>query len=305
MPLTREQSNYINTGGTIFLPSVAIDNNLGVRGTSTLNSLIVNSTSSFNDLVSINAPVTIRTSLNAPSTTFTIINDGNGDPLQVYRNQEAGVIARRYNGSYTAQTPVLAGQREAFFVAGGYDGTSNWINNAAVNFLAAEDQTTTAKGSYITFETTTSGTTGRVERMRIDGTGTVKYGTQVAETVTVSATSANTTVAYDVLTNKNVLYYTSNAGADWTFNVRGNATTTLNSMMDIGQSLTVVFMNTNGATAYRATALQIDGSAVTPKWFGGTAPTTGNASSIDVYTYNIIKTASATYTVLASQNKFA
>jgi hypothetical protein len=75
--------------------------------------------------------------------------------------------------------------------------------------------------------------------------------------------------------------------------------------MSTGQSVTVVFRNTNGATAYYASAFQIDGSAVTPKWQGGTAPTAGNASSIDAYSFVITKTASATYTVLAALTKFA
>ena len=75
--------------------------------------------------------------------------------------------------------------------------------------------------------------------------------------------------------------------------------------MSIGQSLTVVFLNTNTASAFYPTAFQIDGSAVTPKWQGGTAPSSGNANSIDSYSYTIIKTASATYTVLASQTRFA
>lgn len=145
-----------------------------------------------------------------------------------------------------------------------------------------------------------------LERMRISGLGIIKFSAALAEAVTVySLAGAATTVTYDVLTNKNVLYYTGTATANWTFNVRGSATVTLNTLMDIGQSLTVVFMNTNGTTAYYPTAFQIDGTAVTPKWFGGTAPSAGNASSVDVYTYNIIKTASATYTVLASQSRFA
>jgi len=49
----------------------------------------------------------------------------------------------------------------------------------------------------------------------------------------------------------------------------------------------------------------MDGSSVTPKWQGGTAPTAGNASSVDVYAYTVIKTANATFTVLASQSRFA
>jgi len=76
--------------------------------------------------------------------------------------------------------------------------------------------------------------------------------------------------------------------------------------MDVGDSLTVVFLVTQGSTAYYNSAVQIDGTSVTPKWQGGSAPTAGNASSIDVYTYTIIKTAATpTYTVFASQTKFA
>jgi hypothetical protein len=62
-----------------------------------------------------------------------------------------------------------------------------------------------------------------------------------------------------------------------------------------------------GTTAFYSTAVQIDGSTagVTLKWQGGTAPTAGNASSVDAYTYTIIKTASASFTVLAAQTQFA
>jgi hypothetical protein len=75
--------------------------------------------------------------------------------------------------------------------------------------------------------------------------------------------------------------------------------------MSTGQSLTVAFLVTQGATAYYNSAVQVDGSSVTPKWQGGTAPTAGNASSVDIYTYTIVKTGSAAFTVFASQTKFA
>jgi len=123
------------------------------------------------------------------------------------------------------------------------------------------------------------------------------------ETATVSATAATGTINYDAATQA-VLYYTSNATANWTLNLRGSGTLSLNSMLAIGQSLTVAFLVQQGGTAYYPTALQVDGSSITPKWQGGTAPTSGNTNSIDVYTYTIIKTANATYTVLASQTKF-
>jgi hypothetical protein len=63
-------------------------------------------------------------------------------------------------------------------------------------------------------------------------------------------------------------------------------------------------MNTNGTTAYYPTAITVDGASVTPKWQGGSTPSSGNTSAIDVYTYTIIKTGSAAFTVLASQTKF-
>jgi hypothetical protein len=124
------------------------------------------------------------------------------------------------------------------------------------------------------------------------------------ERLTVSATAAATTVQFDALT-QGVLYYTSNATANWTLNVRGDSGTTLNSMLTTGDSMTIVFLVTQGSTAYYGSALTIDGSAVTPKYITGTAFSAGNASSIDSYVYTIIKTGSATFTVLASQTKFA
>ena len=124
------------------------------------------------------------------------------------------------------------------------------------------------------------------------------------ETATVSATAATGTIAYNI-TTQSVLYYTSNASANWTVNFRASSGTTLNTAMSVGESVTAVFMVTQGATAYFNNAVQVDGSSVTPKWSGGTAPSSGSANSIDVYSYVIIKTGSAAFTVLASKTNFA
>jgi hypothetical protein len=124
------------------------------------------------------------------------------------------------------------------------------------------------------------------------------------EGVTISATAATGTIAYNV-TDQSVLYYTTNASGNWTLNVRGNGTTSLNALMVTGESVTIAFLVTNGATAYYQSAFQVDGSAVTPKWQGGTAPTSGSASAIDAYTITIVKTGAATFTAFAAQTKFA
>jgi hypothetical protein len=125
-----------------------------------------------------------------------------------------------------------------------------------------------------------------------------------AETVTISATAATGTINYDV-TTQSVVYYTSNASANWTMNFRASSGTSLNTAMSTGQSVTVVFMATNGSTAYYNNAITVDGTSVTPKYQGGIAWTYGTASGIDAYTYTIIKTGSAAFTVLASQIRFA
>ena len=125
-----------------------------------------------------------------------------------------------------------------------------------------------------------------------------------AETVTISATAATGTVNYDVST-QSILYYTSNASANWTLNIRGSSSVALNSIMSTGQSVTVTHLVTQGGTAYYNSAVTVDGSSVTPKWSGGTAPSAGNASSVDVYTYTLIKTGSGSFTVFASQTRYA
>ena len=125
-----------------------------------------------------------------------------------------------------------------------------------------------------------------------------------AETVTIAATAATGTVNFDVST-QSILYYTSNASANWTLNIRGSSSTTLNSIMATGQSVTVTHLVTQGGTAYYNSALTVDGTSVTPKWSGGTAPSAGNANSVDVYTYTLIKTGSGSFTVFASQTRYA
>jgi len=124
-----------------------------------------------------------------------------------------------------------------------------------------------------------------------------------AETTTVSAIAANGTINYD-LTTQSVLYYTTNAAANWTVNFRGSSGTTLNNTLANNQTITAAFLVSQGTTAYFANNTQIDGVNVTPRWQNGVAPTAGNASGIDIYTYTIIKTGTGTFTVLASQTQF-
>ena len=140
-----------------------------------------------------------------------------------------------------------------------------------------------------------------IGRATFNGQGKIE---SVAEKVTTAAIAATGTIAYDVLTQA-VLNYTTAASGNWTLNVRGDGSNSLNSIMDAGESVTIAFVTAQTGTAYYNSAFQIDGSSVTPEWQGGAAPSAGNINSLDTYSYTIIKTADATFTVLASQTQFA
>jgi hypothetical protein len=123
------------------------------------------------------------------------------------------------------------------------------------------------------------------------------------EDVNVVAAAATGTINFDVST-ASVWYYTTNATANHTLNFRYSSGATLNSKLAVGDAITLVWLNTNGATPYYPNVIQIDGSTVTPKV--PAAITAGNASAIDAYTFTIIKTAATpTYTVLETQTKYA
>ena len=117
---------------------------------------------------------------------------------------------------------------------------------------------------------------------------------------TVSATAATGTIQFDCIT-QGVLYYTTASSANWTLNFRGNSGTTLASVMSTGDAITVNILATNTTAYYQSTAVTVDTSAtVTVKWSGGTAPTAGNASSTDIYSYTLVKTGASAFTVLCA-----
>ena len=215
--------------------------------------------------------------------------------LIFFRNNASPVASFGFSGSTSGTTTL-----QATAVAGTNTLTLPPTSNDTLVGRATSDTLTNKILTSPTINTATIATptiTG--------GTNATSVLISPEERTTVSATAATGTINFDAAT-QSVLYYTTNSTANWTLNVRGSSGASLSSMLAVGDAITVVFLATNGATAYYPTAYQIDGSAVTPKWQGGTAPSAGNASSIDAYSLTIIKTASTpTYTVLGSQTKFA
>lgn len=239
-------------------------------------------------------------------------------PIQLYRTTTGGAVPSGANLAPGELAINIANTDMALFAENASGNVVRIMNNpAGLQYPTADGtngQVVTTNGSgVLSFVTPATGISPSADNTF---TGTQTFtGTSsklamvlndAAETVTVSAIAATGAINYDV-TTQSVLFYTSNASANWTVNFRASSGTTLNTALATGQSVTAVFLVTQGTTAFFNSAVQVDGTTVnvTTRWQGGTAPTSGNPSGIDAYVYTIIKTASATYTVLASQTRFA
>lgn len=211
-------------------------------------------------------------------------------------------------GTSTTQIATTAFVGIAVTAATGSLGTMSTQNANAVSITGgtingtAVGATTRASGAFTTLgansTTTLSGATS------ITGPLTINNLITAGEKTTVTATAASGTVQFDILT-QGVLYYTTNSSGNWTLNIRGDGSNTLNSVMATGETRTITFLATQGGTAFFQSALTIDGSSVVPRWQNGTTPSSGNVNGIDIYVLTIIKTGSAAFTVLESQTRFA
>lgn len=221
--------------------------------------------------------------------------------------------------AYDAQLADVAGltPTDGNFIVG--DGT-NFVTESGATAIASLGITstaaelnildgvtaTTAEINYL--DVTTLGTSEASKAVTADANAKVKFiGTtsvaEMIEKVTID-TSTTGTISFDFLTQA-VQFFNTNQTANRTINFRGDGSNSLDSIMAVGESMTAAVLMKQGSVAYYLNTYQIDGSAVTPEWSGGSAPSAGNASSIDAYVFTIIKTASATFTVLASQSQYA
>ena len=202
-----------------------------------------------------------------------------------------GVVSATYGGgtSGTVVVPVISTD-----IAGRVTSAANQsLSLTSFGDILSTALSVSGKSNVDTLTVNTS--------LTVTGTTTVA---QAKEKVTVVGAGAGGTVTFDALTQA-ISYYTSASSSNFVLNVRGNSGTTLNSIMSVGESITVVLLSTQGASSWYLTTVQVDGTAtgVTTRWATQT-PSAGGTNGIDAYTLTIIKTASATFTVLAAQSKF-
>lgn len=210
----------------------------------------------------------------------------------------------------TASKPVFTDANKALTSSGTMptnQGGTGLTSFTANGIVYASSTSALATGSTLQFDGTNFG----VGVTPVVNNGVLQLGSYAAikslvESATITGAAPSATTQFDWMSQA-VQYYTSNATTNFTLNIRGNGSTALNTVMQVGQSASIALLVTNGSPAYYMSAINIDGtsSGVTVKYINGTSLSSGNANSIDIYNITVIKTASATYTVLVVQTKFA
>lgn len=129
---------------------------------------------------------------------------------------------------------------------------------------------------------------------------------RVLETANVYTTGIGGNVNIDI-GNNTVYYFSSNTTGNVTFNFRANGINggTLDGLLSTGQSVSTAILLKQGATRYRAN-VYIDSVLQTPLWLGNSAPgyATTQQECVETYSFNILKTAANTYTILAANSSF-
>ena len=160
-------------------------------------------------------------------------------------------------------------------------------------------------GAFI-FDSAASGSAGGTisftERLRIAGHGGVIFkGGPLQEKVKITAGKLSSFPNID-LADGNVHYFTTQESTTSTPNLRVNSSISLDGVMAIGETVAVTLITTAAAGGYSA-ALQIHGNTQTVNWVGGSTPSSGGSSGVDIYNYTIIKTGSSAFTVIGNLTK--
>ena len=210
---------------------------------------------------------------------------GAGNDLQIYHDGSHSYIAETGTGNLIirASNLQIANSSGTQYLLVSNDGGGTYLYHNGTNRLETTNYGVDVAGTL------------QAEKVQVDGTLDIE---EVYEKVVLDGGTSGT-ITFDT-TAQGIAYFVNNQTANRTINFSN-----VGANLSTGQSLTCTLLCDQGSSAYYLNAYQIDGNSVTPRWSGGSAPTGGNASGIDVYTFTIIRTGSSTYTVLASQTQFA
>ena len=274
------------------------------------NAISSSSLSKSNNLSDLLNTTTALTNLGFTATIAELnYTDGVTSNIQTQLDAKVGTASPTFTGTPAAPTAATGTNTTQIATTAFVQGEVTALVDSAPSTLNTLNELAAALGDDANFSTTVTNSiaaklplAGGTLTGALTGTNVTVNGTldieEVYEKVTTQ-TSTTGTITFDT-TAQAVEFYTANQTANRTINFSN-----VNANLAIGQSLTVAVLMTQGSTAYYLNAYQVDGSSVTPKWSGGSAPSAGNASGIDSYSFTIIKTADATFTVLASLTQYA
>ena len=251
---------------------------------------------------------------------------------QVRMNNAGSPSADLHVGGTNA---VLNGYFQTSSSTGAYHKYSLGDSGADLGYLGSARQISSS-GQSVGFVMRSEGhiefcTGGSTERLRIASDGNVLVGSGITlspdgdgfftgittirsasfgggvlqETFHNDTSAVSGTHNHDVLTYGMVWNGSTNAGGSFVINIRGDANTTFDSLLGIGKVTTMTIYSANNNASNYMTAFQIDGSAQTIKYSGGSAPSAATGSGVDLYSLTILKTAANTYSVFGNFTNFA
>ena len=233
-----------------------------------------------------------------PVSSVELVGEGSGNPGDVifngnpYNGQNVGWIYTTDNAWYPFG--AISTKTDELEFSGTFTGTFTGDGSGLSNVsdIWAADSVGIYTSGFIGI-----GTTGARSNVAfyVEGSaeysGTLKVNEIIEKTTLDSSTilGGGSTIANLDLDTSSIYYYTQNATANWAVNLRANAGLALTNFLEVGESLTVAFTSKQGATPYYNHEVYVDDEQITPKYYGSLAINSGNANSLDLYTYVVIR----------------